>query len=153
MRRVGKAGQDGEGQASDLKRRDFFIQTTKYAAVAAFQANDPDPGQGFGDHGGVDVGLGRGGAEAFLAHVDQLGGGGDQGEDIVADEAVVDDHVGGLNGFENTQGQMVSSTRTGTGKDNRVERGWLGLSGHGIVRDFRSQYRIFSHIQASLPCQ
>jgi len=84
-----------------------------------------------------------------FAHVDQACGDGDQGEDFRPDQAVMDDHIGLLQGAQGPQRQVIGGTGAGADKGHRG-KGWFV---HRGIRVLSPQYRIFSLSSASGPCQ
>lgn len=77
------------------------------------QPHDTAAGAGLGHQNGVDLGLGGGGAKAFLADIDPRHMGRDQRQHLIADQPVMDDHIRPGQRLIGSQRQMPGSTRPG----------------------------------------
>ena len=77
----------------------LFAAASEDERIAALEADDDFSLARFAHQQFVDFILARVVLADGLAHVDALGGAACQGDDFLLDEAVVDDHVAGLNEF------------------------------------------------------
>ena len=108
----GDAGDDLEGDVGLAEGGDLLGGAAEDEGVAGLEAEDGGAGvavagAGVLEHEGVDAGLGDAGLAAALADGDDEGGGAGEVEDLVGDEVVGEDDVGGLEELEGAQGEQA----------------------------------------------
>ena len=109
----GNAGDNFEGNVVGTERVDFFGGAAEEERVTTFEADDDFVARGGVNEERVDVGLREEAEAGALADVDALGGGGDEREDLRADERIVEDDVGGLQEAQRFDGEEIGVTGAG----------------------------------------
>ncbi len=108
----GYARDDLEGHSVFSEVLRLFPSTPEEEGIAPLQPCHALALPRFPDHELIDLVLARVVPAHGLAHVEPLGRGFGQGEDLLLNEAVVDDHVDGLQEFRRLYGEKLGVTWT-----------------------------------------
>ena len=127
-----------EGYAGFAEGVDLLSGSAEDQRVAGLEAEDGAACSGVVEHEGVDLGLSDAGLSAALAYGDDLGGWAGEGQNLVGDEVVGEDYVGGLQEGYGAKGQVLRISWTCA---DQIDLSWLGFgvdqgafSGLGLVR-------------------
>jgi hypothetical protein len=118
----GDAGHDRALDAGRAAGGQLLAAAAEQERVAALQAHDGQAVQGQGDQQLVDVVLRQGVARLALGDVDPPRRDGRQVEDLVGDQAVMHDHVGGLQGLQRLDRQQFGIAGTGAHQGHAARR-------------------------------
>ena len=129
-----------------INRVDFFVQTAKHCRIAGFQAYDLGTALRVFDEQIVDCLLGGRGAEAFLADIDHQRFAARKLEDLGADQAVIDHHVGLVQGAAGFQCQKFRITGATTDKGDVTGARRTGqVIGQQVIKRFADCRFAVSH--------
>ena len=103
----GDAGDYLEGEGVFAKEGNLFAGAAEDERVARLETENGFSLAGVLEHQGVDAGLGDAGLAAALANRDDFGGGAGDGEDLVRDEVVGENDVGGLKELDGAEGEEI----------------------------------------------
>ena len=124
------AGDDGYFDAVAAEVGRFLAGPSEHHGIAALQADDAAATAGVFQQQGVDLGLLHGMAAGALADGDALGVAAGEFQHAGADQMVVQDHVGALDGADRGQGQKLGVAGAGADEVDHSGTG-VGLAGGG----------------------
>jgi hypothetical protein len=146
----GHAGNDAALDAGLAAGFQLLAASAEDEGVAALEPHDGQAVQGEGDQHRVDLVLGVRMAQLALGHRDPPRRLGRQVQDLVGDQAVMDHHVGGLQGLERLEGQQFRVARPRAHQpDSPGGPGRFPAQDHKAIGPLRSRLTIRHRISFS----
>jgi len=131
----GDAGDDLKGDLGFAEEGDLFTGAAEDERVTGFEPEDGASLRRVFEHEGVNAGLGDARLSATLADGDDVGGGAGEREDLIGDEVVGEDDVGGLDEREGAEGEQIGVAGA---RSDEVDVAGLGFSAHCLASGFRT---------------